>query len=285
MNNPDSQFDEMLEKYLDNQLSDSQKRRFEVEASDRISLPESIDLQARIDDSIKRIAAPPATPKLVLPSLASLKEDGQNGVGDVSGLSPANATLGRANQFGESKFGESKIGGAATRSRRRILITTLLSSAAALIWLFVGLQIFPTGGRESQLAFRPVPLTEVYLKSIDEGFQPYWVCEDPITFANTFENRQGVPLKLDELPANSKMLGLAYLGGLSRTSTSLLAEVDGKPVLVIVDRIENDWGPATGLDDSGIRVTRKEKFGLVFYEVSQTTVIDIMDYVSDVNSP
>lgn len=275
MNNPDSQLKELLEKYLDNQLTEDQRTLFEAQANQRKSLSDSIDLQSRIDDSLKRISAPPAKPKLVLPSLASLQAEG-----DGSELQ-GNALPQRFNLASDAANGRS-----VSTSRRRIWMTSLLSSAAALIWLLVGLQIFSSGNSGSEIAFRPIPLTEVYLQSIDEGFQPYWVCDDPVTFANTFQNRQGVPLRLEQLPANSKMLGLAYLGGLSRSSTSLLATVDGKPVLVFIDRIENDWGPPTGYDSNDeIRVTREEKFGLVFYEVSPTTVTAIMDYVSQVSLP
>jgi hypothetical protein len=159
-----------------------------------------------------------------------------------------------------------------------------VSSAAALIWLFVGLQFFSTPPIE-EVAFEQIPLSDVFLRTVDEGFKPYWFCDDPVTFANTFQVRQGVPLKLEVLPSNSEMLGLAYLAGVSNKSTSLLALVDDQPVLVMVDRIENDWRPETGyIADKGVYVTRKEKFGLVFYELSKIGGEHMIQYLTEVPS-
>lgn len=287
MNNPDNELNEMLEGYLDGQLNDDQRQNFEIEIDNQPNLADSIALQNKIDDSLKRISAPPSAPNFVLPSLASLQSDahGNSDGGTKFSASTSTANTGtvtRPSALGNQNSDNRSWGG---NRRSKLWMTALLSSAAALVWLFVGMQIFSTNNSANQVAFQPVPLTEVYLQSINEGFQPYWLCEDPVTFANTFETRQGVPLKLEPLPENTQMLGLAYLSGLSRKSTSLLAKVDGKPVIVIIDRIDNDWGPLAGYDDeNGIYVNREEKFGLVFYEVSQSANATVINFIGKVDS-
>jgi hypothetical protein len=302
MDNSDNELNEMLEKYLDNQLSDSERREFEVLVDQQQGgLAEAIELQAKIDDSLQRICAPPTLPSFVLPSLESLKtEDQQSPLADASnfllgGLDQAldsqdvdhsddqlqpGATGGYSGDVHHHDVGERTSG----PRRSRFWTTALVSSAAALIWLFVGLQFFSTPPIE-EVAFEQIPLSDVFLRTVDEGFKPYWFCDDPVTFANTFQVRQGVPLKLEVLPSNSEMLGLAYLAGVSNKSTSLLALVDDQPVLVMVDRIENDWRPETGyIADKGVYVTRKEKFGLVFYELSKIGGEHMIQYLTEVPS-
>ena len=134
--------------------------------------------------------------------------------------------------------------------------------------MFLGWQWFlRTNDRE--IAFVQQPLTEIYETCVAGGFQPYWICEDDAVFAETFRRRQGVSLELRDLPPGSSMAGLSYLAGLSRESTSMLAHVDGHPVIVFVDRVERDWRPPVGKDArTGLHVFRTERDGLVLYEVT-----------------
>ena len=84
-------------------------------------------------------------------------------------------------------------------------------------------------------------------------------------------------MKLAEMPSTQQMVGLSYLVGLSRNSTSMLAMVDDQPVIVFIDRIENDWGPPTGeFPEEGLNVRRTEKNGLVMYEVSPSPDTDVV---------
>jgi hypothetical protein len=64
------------------------------------------------------------------------------------------------------------------------------------------------------------------------------------------------------------MLGLSYPGGLSRDTTAMLCKVDGKPVMVFVDRPSKDQPLAVEHADAKTHVFRQERDGLVFYEVT-----------------
>ena len=64
------------------------------------------------------------------------------------------------------------------------------------------------------------------------------------------------------------MLGLSYVHGLSRKTTAMLCYVDGKPVVVFVDRAENDQPGVAETPAEGVHIFRDERDGLVFYEVT-----------------
>lgn len=266
----DDNRDKLLDAYLDGQLTENERIEFEKSVNDQPELAEQIKLQAEIDASLQRMCTPPAAPRLKLPSLASLQaeDDSQADLIDQPNVELA------APEISLNKKLDS---GSQARSVSRRLILAVVAAVAAVSWLYVGTELFVPAGRE-EIAFDQRPLTEVYQECVDEGFMPYWVCDDETTFANTFENRQGVRLKLAQLPPSQQMVGLSYLPALSRESTSMLALVDEQPVIVFVDRIENDWKPATGsFPKAGLNVTRTEKNGLVLYEVSPVENSDVIN--------
>lgn len=244
----------LLEAYLDHQLDERERQQFEENAQDHPEILKAIELQGKMDASLCKMFTPPKEMRIKLPSLASLQAE--DDVTDDSLETSLEAPV-------REREHKNSLGGV---SRRWLLVA--LTTAAAIAWMYIGSEFFSSSGRE-EIAFHQRPLIEIYQQCIDEGFNPYWVCDDETTFANTFENRQGVKLKLGEMPSTQKMVGLSYLAGISRKSTSMLALVDDQPVIVFIDRIENDWKPATGeFPSDGLTVTRTTKNGLVFYEVS-----------------
>lgn len=160
----------------------------------------------------------------------------------------------------------------------RLAIVGLAGVAA---WFFVGASTFSMlGPKPTVVAFCAQPLDQMYRDCVRGGFQPYWVCDDEANFASTFRTRQGVALNLQGLPDNSRMVGLSYLGGISRESTSVLATVGDVPVLVFVDRLDRDREILTGrFEEDGLHVTRQVRDGLVFYEVSPFKELHIVPYL------
>lgn len=123
-------------------------------------------------------------------------------------------------------------------------------------------------GGDSPVVFQPVPLVQIYNQSVENGFKPYYECHDMQRFADTFEHRQGVALTLAQMPDDRCMLGLSYLGGVSRESTAMLCQVQDQPVMVFVDTVAHDRSDLAESHDPALKVFREEKFGLVFYEVT-----------------
>jgi hypothetical protein len=86
-----------------------------------------------------------------------------------------------------------------------------------------------------------------------------------------------VPLRLAEMPDDRRMVGLSYMGGLSRNTTAILCYSQEQPVVVFVDRRENDTSAATEDSDPALQVFRQELGDLVLYEVTPLGSATIMD--------
>ena len=136
--------------------------------------------------------------------------------------------------------------------------------AACVAWAIVGWQIFVASTDDGYVE---VAMADIYEKCVDDGFQPKWVCDDDREFAETFQKRQGQPLLLKP-ESRDVMVGLSYLKGISAHTTTMLASVDGEPVLVFVDSLERDTQPDKPSWSSGLNLFRKELDGLVLYELS-----------------
>jgi hypothetical protein len=117
--------------------------------------------------------------------------------------------------------------------------------------------------------FQVRPLATIYRESVSLGFRPYYFCDDEERFALTFLKRQDVPLRLTAMPDDQRMIGLSYVGGLSRDTTAILCEYRDQPVIVFVDdRIKDTPSIAMADIGPGLYVHRAELAGLVLYEVS-----------------
>lgn len=148
----------------------------------------------------------------------------------------------------------------------RALRVYAVAAAACLIWSVV---IWQWRGTLPVVPFfAPQSLVALHVRTVSEGFTPYYICDNPIRFAQTFAARQGVPLKLADLPEGARMLGLSYLGGLSRDTTAMLGEASAQPVMVFVDRLRTDRRQGTPRPSRGLRVFRRQLESLVLYEVT-----------------
>ena len=151
-------------------------------------------------------------------------------------------------------------------SRRLSRFRFLALAAASLLFVATLSLLWPTGRRDDGYSAAR-PLADLYRSAVESGFEPSYECHEPERFADTFERRQGKALKLLPMPQGSRMLGLAFTGGLSRNTTAMLAYVDDRPVMVFVDQAKND-DKAIASADGALRVFRDERDGLVYYEVT-----------------
>jgi len=245
MTNPPEQPDSSnLDAYLDGALPAEQlgAMKREIEASP--ALRADLELQSRIDESLRRSFAPSKPPAQLL---SILRDAGS-------------------------------VQAAPIQPRRRWLKIAAVAAAAAIVWAVVGWQFF--GGRGKTPIYDPnTPLETIYAASVADGFKPKWVCDDPHEFASTFKQRQDQPLLLADMPPGVKMEGLHYLGGLSRYTTAMLARVNEKPVLVFVDKASEDKHVAEPSAKSGLHLFRKELGPLVLYELTPLDHPSVMDYL------
>ncbi len=231
--------DEPLERYLDGLMSPEEAAQFEQRVAGDEHLQREIELQQRIDKSLERAFVAPAP---------------------VDILALANRQSDEATASTKSEL--AKPVDAKPNSRRRTLLTVL---AACLVWIVVGGMVYRQFFEDE--GYRELALAEIYENCLDAGFQPKWVCEDDAEFADTFQRRQGRPLLL-KAEARDVMIGLSYLEGITPDTTTMLARVDGEPVLVFVDRLDRDTQPEKPSWWSGLNLFRSELEDFVLYEVT-----------------
>lgn len=242
---------ELLELYLDGQLSGERAAHAEARIAERPALQAVVQQQARIDDALKRNFQPPAVSDDFLAQLlADPAETQQPAV-----VAPADPL----------------------RQRRRRLFSVLAVAASLVLCTGIGLQIWrsllpPAGG----YGIRHV--AQIYDDAVRSGFEPDWLCEDDQEFAQTFADRQGQGLLLDTLPKEVRMAGLAYLDGFTLQATSMFAYVGDQPVLVLVAR--TPLVPAAAIEPSperDVSIFTREIGGLTIVEVSPLDEPRVMD--------
>lgn len=242
-------FNSILEAYLDGRLEPSASVAFERELRNRPDLQEAVRIEQRMRESLRQSFVPPSI--------------GQNEIVELirSIESPAARSAETSVHPRQAWLSVKWLG-----APRQWLQVFALGSLAAVVWTVVLWQA--SGHRTNLPSFTPEPLVAVHLRSVADGFRPYYICDDPPRFTMTFASRQGVPLRLKELPGGTKMLGISYLGGLSRSTTVMLGTSAGKEISVFVDRRQDDISQPQFAAESGLHVYRKELDALVLYEVS-----------------
>ncbi len=264
----------LLDGFLDDTLSPKQRKIVEKAIEDEPELAAEVELQKRIDQSLQKMFAPPQAPTFdfaAIKAAAQADAAGENNA-VVDPIAYASDPL-TANERSRNLKDQTK-----PKSKTGVIKLLAAALAASLAWGIFGFQLLRDNAPE--VAYQRRPLVEVYQDCVDGGFQPYWVCDNEKLFASTFEKRQGVALKLAEMPADTKMVGLSYLSGISRQSTSLLAEVDGQQVIVFVDRVGNDAELEKGeLAEAGVNIFKTQKDGLVFYEVSPLAEAEVVNFL------
>lgn len=240
-----------LDAYMDDALTEPDRDRMAREISGRQELQVEVELQRRLDQSLRRQFAPRTIPEDLL---AKLREDAPT----------LQMTL--------------------PMRRRRFVLLVASSAAAALIWGVLGWQYLASSSKAPR--YNPnLPLDTIYEAQLEAGFRPMWVCDDDHQFASTFFNRQGQGLLLAAMPEGSKMVGLTYCGGISRYTTTMLARVGDAPVMVFVDRLSADTHPRLPPGETKLHLFRKELGSLVLYELTPLEMPLVMDYLYSAQVP
>ncbi len=249
---------DQLERFVDGLMSDKEAEEFlEMTDDAELAIAER-DLQFKIDDSLRRSFGFSDIEKESLVRRAQFELR----------LSPTAGEL-------ESQNLLSQLG-----SLRESPLFKLAVAASLLFTMCIGTWMFGGFGRQITPHFNARPVAKIYNETVERGFRPYYNCEDEQRFADTFEFRQGIPLALADLPGGSRMLGLSYPGGISRKTTAMLAEVDGKKVMVFVDVVANRHGleVAAGSSAPDLNVFVVEREGLVFCEVTPLEKSKLIEY-------
>ena len=264
MNDQSEQLDE-LEMYLDGMLSESEREAFLKKCDpDQLKLAQAT--QDQIDDSLRSMFEFDPLGSTQVQELTRKAFENDSSKLSVDESTPS-VTL--------------KDSGSNPASRR-FVIAALAASILGIIG--GGMWLMDDSGRiEGVFNRRPVAL--VYQEFVDTGFHPYYTCDDPQRFKDTFEFRLGKKVQLaeSEMPEGTRMLGLSYDGGTSRDATAMLGEVDGTQVVVFVDRSSAGQPDVSTEGVEGLNVFVVERDGLVFAEVSPLAEAKLIQYLKAVN--
>jgi hypothetical protein len=160
-----------------------------------------------------------------------------------------------------------------------------LAAAAAIAAACVGTwQIWRAVGPPSRppAAYRQQPwrsLETVYRDTVAAGFEPRWVCADDREFALTFRSLHHQGLVLADTPPSIEAVGLSYCNSITPGTIGVLVRVDGKPVVVFVDRVERDAGQPR--PPEGLNLFRRQIGRLVLYELSPLQEPSVLPWFRD----
>lgn len=232
---------ELLDRYLDGLLTELELRAFEAELSRNPALMAQVDRQRTIDAALKREFTPPPAGTQFAPTRATAP------------------TL---------RF---PTGPKAQRWRLGIAAAVLLALGG--LWIYLQNTVYR---ERPQIA----AINVVYNHLVGSGYTPEWVCKDDREFAESVDNRLGQPLLVASGLPGIEILGWAYAttadgqpkqgyGGtpISENTMILMTRVDGREVLVLVDRLKADRSPEIA-PESTLRIHRREVGKLVLYEIS-----------------
>jgi len=222
-----------LDLYLDGRLAGEQLRAFEEQLVRDPQLAAAVEAQRRIDSSLRRVMVAPAAPS-VAPASYSLKP----------------SVLGRI------------------RSSRWIAIAAVLIIGVSVWRVWDVYYAHSTTENVYPIASSPRTMDTIYQVEKSRGFVPMWVCRNDKEFATTFWKNLGAALTFRNPPANVASLGLSYgnVIDLSPKCVYMLFKIDGREVIVFIDRKENDHAPK--LTTPGLNLFRRETGNFVLYELT-----------------
>jgi hypothetical protein len=152
----------------------------------------------------------------------------------------------------------------------------ILSLAMWRVWVVVD----PLGHNKRKP--RVYTFAQAYEQIKEDGYKPTWECKTEEEFVSFFHLNLRENAAVRGLPPNMQALGLSNLNVFSERSLVLLGRVDGKDVLVFIDRLENDKPQET---PAGLHSHRRVDGSLVFYEFSVLDKPVLMQYLVRLGSP
>ncbi len=252
--------DPRLEPYLDDQLEDAERAAFERDVADQPELRGAVNLQRRIDAALGRLYDPPDAQRVAAELARS------NGRASASGAHADRTTDANAASPGAST-NDSPPRPFRSRAVMWRLAAMITLAAVGVVAIRLWLAPPPLATDPYPISETPRPMTEVYHAEVAAGFEPQWVCETDEEFAGWYRKQVGRPLTLAALPSGVRAAGLSIDNVFSRRTIYLLAEVEGAPVIVFADRVENDETPRVP-PDSDLRLFRRQLGGVVLYELT-----------------
>lgn len=159
--------------------------------------------------------------------------------------------------------------------RRPLLVAACILALVGSGWWLAYNRLIPGFGDGSRMVENPrrnppfagPTVVEVHEALLAAGYKPTLPTADPRAIAASVWRRTGQGLQPANLPSGARVLGVSEKPCLSERSLVLLMEVAGKPLSLIVDKLENDrlYCVTAPME---ITPFRREVGDLVIYEVT-----------------
>ena len=228
-----------LDAYLDGVMTPDQCAEFQRRIETDDNLREQIEIQKEIDQAFGRLFQPPSAKPIPVQNTDPRKSEPYT-------LPP-------------------------TTKRDWGAVPRRLAVAAAIVagvfggWLTWN-TLQPTGVSNPYGPWRSIEV--VYADAVANDMKPEWTCDNEPEFADSIRDHFGQAAVFSfELPDGMAALGLAYCNSISRRTVYLLAQVNDKPIIVFIDRVEADQGPTVD-ESSGLNLFKRRIGRLVLYELS-----------------
>jgi hypothetical protein len=221
-----------LDRYCDGLMPAAEAHAFEEEMTANPQLRTQVEAQRWIDSALRRVMVAPAAPRLPQTAAAALP----------------------------SRWGKIR------RSPWIAVAAVLIISICA--WRVWDVYHERPEKEEQYVGGVPRTMDQIYKVEKDRGFVPMWVCRNDKEFATTFWKNLGAALTFRDPPADVASLGLSYGNtvDLSPKTVYMLFKVNGREVIVFIDKKENDHKPKSSTP--GLNLFRREAGQFVLYELT-----------------
>lgn len=156
-------------------------------------------------------------------------------------------------------------------------------AAAVVVATLLGVLALSVLGPEAR--HRPDVLLAVYRTTVERGFKPEVVCTTNEEFAGWTKHAFGVALTPAALPASIELLGWSRAPVFSSYTGVLLARVDGREVVVLIDRRDMVAGRLALLRGPELQVFSAQVGPLALHEVTPLGHPSIANLLAIVPSP
>ncbi|MFO0838619.1 MAG: hypothetical protein U1D55_08810 [Phycisphaerae bacterium] len=251
-----------LDAYLDGLLDADARRDFERELLGDAGLREQVTRQRAIDASLKRGFAAPSAEALLARVLTQRPKPAP----------PKPAPPRVIRLFGPAG----------------------MAVAAAVLLISVGSSWYLWQTLSSSVDTGPLPIpvrpllavAAAYQEALDNGFKPFYPCRSDQELAGTIYKQLNQGLLWANIPTNVSLLGLIPTRVVSQKTIMMLARVDGKPVVLLIDRACDEKAPPSPPPpESGLKMFRSVVGELVLYEVTPLDKPSLLDFGYDPKKP
>lgn len=255
-------FDEILERFIDGTLAGDELASFERRLENEPELRAQLELQSRIDESLRRMCSIEPIPMPIITPADLVQPLDEDGLAEPNNPSPAPIPFPRSAMQDAGDQHQ-------TRQPAPWRRWGILAAAAALLLTFAGLYRGYWDARVPD--FRLMEPVAMYDRLVRTGWVPAVVCRTEPEFAALVKEKLGTALVATATPG-IEVLGWGYQDDydgspISPGTMMLLTRVEGVDVLVLMDKTSRDrrLKPPTG---SSLKIFRREIGPLVTYEVT-----------------